>query len=186
MQNPNLQSESTNSFTLMKKTRKINLRAARFLIVQFLIISLFNRAARSPQGPGTKSTMDESKSESKTTTNGKETSDIDKWKSESRAKAHGQMANEHRLEKPEKDTKTVPRNRKLAPRRPQMAPQEAKNRPKKGRRGCKNDPKPQVEPRSAPRLPQDRPGTPPKGRLAQRRAPPGDPYGRPETTQNGA
>ena len=37
----------------------------------------FNRAARSPQGPGTKSTMDESNSESKTTTNGKETSDID-------------------------------------------------------------------------------------------------------------
>ena len=40
-----------------------------------------------------------------------------------------------------------------------MAPQEAKNRPKKGRRGCKNDPKPQVEPRSAPSRHQDRPGT---------------------------
>ena len=38
--------------------------------------------ARSPQGPGTKSTMDASTSESKTPTNGKETSDIDKWKSE--------------------------------------------------------------------------------------------------------
>ena len=80
--------------------------------------NLFNRAARSPQGPGTKSTMDESQSESKTTTNGKETSGIEKRKSESRAKAHGQVANEHRPEKPEKDTKTVPRNRKLAPRRP--------------------------------------------------------------------
>ena len=44
--------------------------------------NLFNRAARSPQGPGTKSTMDESNSESKTTTNGKETRDIDNWKSE--------------------------------------------------------------------------------------------------------
>ena len=43
-----------------------------------------------------------------------------------------------------------------------MAPQEAKNGPKKGRRGCKNDPKPQVEPRSAPRRPQDRPGTRPR------------------------
>ena len=44
-----------------------------------------------------------------------------------------------------------------------MAPQETKNRPKKGRRGCKNDPKPQVEPRSAPRRPQDRPGSSPGG-----------------------
>ena len=74
------------------------------------ILDLFNRTARSPQGPGTNSTMDESQSESKTTTNGKETSGIEKWKSESRAKAHGQVANEHRPEKPEKDTKTVPRN----------------------------------------------------------------------------
>jgi hypothetical protein len=39
--------------------------------------SLLNRAARSPQGPGTKSTMDKSKSESRSTANGKETSDID-------------------------------------------------------------------------------------------------------------
>ena len=126
-------------------------------------LGLFNRAARSPQGPGTNSTMDESKSESKTTTNGKETSDIDKWKSESRAKANGQVANEHRTDKPEKDTKTAPRDRTLTPRRLQMAPQGAKNGPKKGRRGCKNDPKPQVEPRSAPRLLQDRPGSSPGG-----------------------
>ena len=43
-----------------------------------------------------------------------------------------------------------------------MAPPEAKNRPKKGGRGRKNDPKLQVEPRSAPRRPQGRPGTPPE------------------------
>jgi len=45
-------------------------------------VALFNRAARSLQGPGAKSTMDKSKSESRTTTNGKETSNIDNWKSE--------------------------------------------------------------------------------------------------------
>ena len=54
-----------------------------------------------------------------------------------------------------------------------MAPQEAKNGPKKGRRGCKNDPKPQVEPRSAPRLPQDRPGTRPRADFPSSAAPPG-------------
>ena len=94
--------------------------------------AVFNRAARSPQGPGTKSTMDQSQSESKTTRNGKETSDIDKWKSESRAKANGQVANEHRPEKPEKDTKRYPgtenwpqEGRKWHHKRPKIVPRRA-------------------------------------------------------------
>ena len=72
-----------------------------------------------------------------------------------------------------------------------MAPQEAKNRPKKGRRGCKNDPKPQVEPRSAPRRPQDRPGSSPGGESPLFPPPPGDylgaqkrPKAEPKTIQN--
>ena len=39
-QNPNLQSELTNSFTQRRKLRKTNLRESRFLIVKFLIIRL--------------------------------------------------------------------------------------------------------------------------------------------------
>ena len=66
-----------------KAIRKSKDNQAKTKIIVGTPYYLFNRAARSPQGPGTKSTMDESKGESKTTTIGKETSDIDKWKSES-------------------------------------------------------------------------------------------------------
>ena len=97
-----------------------------------MLIKLFNRAARSPQGPGTKSNMDESKSESKTTSIGKERSDIEKWKSESRSKANGQVANEHRSQKLEKDTKRHPETencpqegRKWHPKRPKIVPRRA-------------------------------------------------------------
>lgn len=79
--------------------------------------------------------MDESQSESKTTTNGKEISDTDKWKSESRAKAHGQVANEHRPEKQQKRHQNGTQEPKIDPKkavngttRGQKSPQEGLKR----------------------------------------------------------
>ena len=77
---------------------------------------LFNRAvrrARAPRSPWTnrKAEADQRQMEKRqaTSTNGKAKVDEEQI---------GQEANEHRPPKPEADTKTAPRNRKLGPRRP--------------------------------------------------------------------
>ena len=145
-------------------------------ITSYLIAQCAVRRARARRAPWTNR-----KAKAKQPQMEKRTSIKSKWTSGKRTSTR----------KAKQNTKTASRNRKLAPRRLSMAPQEAKNRFKKGRRGCKNDPKSQVEPRSAPRPPQDRPGTPPRGDSHLFPSPRGDHLGaqkrpktEPKTIQN--
>ncbi|MEC7682350.1 MAG: hypothetical protein VYC88_00825 [SAR324 cluster bacterium] len=131
--------------------------------------------------------MDESKSGSKTTTIGKETSDIDKWKSESRRRANGQTRG--------KRTSTT-----KARSRHQNGTHESKIGPKKAENGTTRDQKwsqewpKRVQKRSqtASRTKKRTKTTPrpsrdsPKGRFAPLSVTSWGPCGRPKTTQNGA
>ena len=104
-----------------------------YAYVHTCVLKLFNRAARSPQGPGTKSTMGKWNRESRSTTNGRETSDIDKRKIGHRSKANGQVANEHRSPKPEETPKGT--------HEPKSGPKKAEHGTTRGQKWSQEGPK---------------------------------------------
>ena len=120
----------------------------------------------------------------KTTTIGKETSDIDKWKSESRSKANGQVANEHRAQKLERHQNGT--------QEPKIGPKKAVNGTTRGQQWSQEGlQRAQKRSQTASRIKKRTKTTPrpswdlPRGRFAPLSVTFRGPFGRPKTIQNG-